>query len=42
MNDTQRTTTRRMTPAYFLGRPVQVYVDRYTRRPAPQPLPLAA
>ena len=38
-----RTTRRRTMPAYFLGRPVQVYVERYARRRRRRrDLPLAA
>jgi len=34
------TTTRRTMPAYFLGRPVHVYVERYA--PVRHELPVAA
>ncbi|HEU4842249.1 MAG TPA: hypothetical protein VFT09_12425 [Ilumatobacteraceae bacterium] len=37
-----RTTRRRTMPAYFLGRPVQVYVERYAPVATRRDLPLAA
>ena len=36
------TPRRRTMPAYFLGRPVEVYVERYAPTSARRDLPLAA
>jgi hypothetical protein len=40
MNDTKN--THRAIPAYFLGRRVDVYIERYARQPAQSELPAAA